>query len=59
MANMESVRRLDSSDAVVEAIKTATRELEPYGKVIVNIAQEQNYAGYRNMKNGVAMLYDI
>jgi hypothetical protein len=59
MANMDNVRRLETGEAITEAVKTVTGELKGFGNIIINIANEQNTSGYRNMHNGAIRLYDF
>ncbi|MHC4301936.1 MAG: hypothetical protein ACYS7Y_32135, partial [Planctomycetota bacterium] len=59
MANYNNTRRLDSSSAVVEAVKTVTHALKDYDNIIINIANEQNSAKYDQMRNGASRIYDF
>ena len=59
MANYDNTRRLDSSSAVVEAVRTVTRALKDYDDIIINIANEQNSTKYDQMRNGASRIYDF
>jgi hypothetical protein len=59
MANYDNARRLNSSGAVVEAVRTVTRALTDYDNIIINIANEQNSAKYDQMRNGASRIYDF
>jgi len=59
MANYDSTRKLKSTDAVVEAVRTVTHALRSYDNIIINIANEQNSTKYDGIRGGVSKIYDF
>ncbi|MEA3226718.1 MAG: cellulase family glycosylhydrolase [Planctomycetota bacterium] len=59
MANYNNTRKLASSNAVVEAVKTITRALRDHENIIINIANEQNSAKYDQVRGGASRIYDF
>lgn len=59
MANKNGVRKLQSSEAVVQAVRTVTEALRDCENIIINIANEQNSGWYDNMQDGAERLYDF
>jgi len=48
--NRNDTRRLDSREAIYEAVETTVKTLEPYQNIIINIANEQNSSIYRRFE---------
>lgn len=48
--NLENTRHLNSTEAIIEAVRTTTNALRDHHNVIVNIANEQNSGYYRDVE---------
>ncbi|MGB3587523.1 MAG: cellulase family glycosylhydrolase [Tunicatimonas sp.] len=46
--NRNDTRKLNSREAIFQAVETTVKILEPYENIIINIANEQNSSIYRN-----------